>query len=109
MMITVFLDDFAMVEGDSKVETGKDEILGMKYVSTRRDIAPRRKMVEESVYLVNEELLRKLGSSQGKVRFWLAADDPKEVEVEVAATRFSEIDAYIAETRTVLGALFEEE
>lgn len=109
MTVAVFLKDFAMIEGDSKVETGKDEMLGMKYVSTRRDIGSKRRMLEESVYLVNEELLHKLGSSKGKVRFWLAADEPKEVEVEVSADRFSDIDAYIAESKLVLGALFEEE
>jgi len=109
MMVAVFLKDFAMIEGDSKVETSKDEMHSMKYVSTRRDIAPSGKMMESAVYLVDEELLHTLGSSRGKVRFWLTAGDPKEVEVEVAAARFSEIDAYIAETRTVLGALFEQE
>ncbi len=109
MMVAVFLKEFAIVEGDSRVEIKKGPTHTIEYVSTRRDMTPRGRVMEAPVYMVTEELLHDLGSAKGKVRFWLSADKPKEVEVEVAASLFEDIEAYIAETKTVLAVLFEEE
>lgn len=109
MMVAVFLKEFAMVEGDSRVEIKKGPTHTMEYVSTRRDMTPRGRVMEAPVYMVTEALLHDLGSAKGKVRFWLSADKPKELEVEVAASLFEDIEAYIAETKMVLAALFEEE
>ena len=109
-MIAVFLKkDFAMIEGDSKAKTKNGEMHSLKYVSTRRDMTTTGRMMEAPVYITTEALLHDMSNAKGKVRFWLAADDPKEVEVEFAASLLSELDAYVAETKTVLGALFEAE
>ena len=110
MMIAVFLKkDFAMIEGDSIARTKNGETHSLKYVTTRRDMTTTGRMMEAPVYMATEALLHDLSNAKGKVRFWLAADDPKEVEVEFAAKLLSELDAYVAETKTVLGELFEDE
>ncbi len=108
MMVAVFRKEFAMIEGDSRVEIKKGPTHNLEYVSTRRDMTPGGRVMEAPVYMVTEALLHDLGSAKGKTRFWLAADKPKEVEVEVAASLFEDIEAYIAETKTVLAVLFEE-
>jgi len=108
MMIVVFLDEFAMVEGDAKVETKHGEPRTLKYVSTRRDMT-HGKMMEAAIYLVDEAVLRELGQAKGKVHFYLANTDAKEeVDVKVAASNFDDIGAYLAETKAVLGALLNE-
>ena len=109
MMVAVFLEEFAMVEGDSKVKTKKGEMYSLEYVTTRRDMTPAGKVMEAPVYLASEELLHELSNAKGKVRFWLSAEKPKEVEAEFAASLFEDLDAYVAETRMVLSALFEDE
>ena len=108
MMIVVFLDDFSTIEGDAKVRPGKGEMLSIKHVATQRDVTPDGLLMEASIYLVTEAQLRELGSAKGKVRFYLSSSDSKDEEVEVAASLFSDIDAYIAETKTVLGVLFKD-
>ena len=110
MMIAVFLDDFVMIEGDAKVKPGKGKMLSIKHFTTHRDVTPEGLMMEAPIYLVTETQLRELGSAKGKVRFYLSASDSKdEEEVEVAASLFSDIDAYITETKTVLEVLFKDE
>ena len=109
-MIAVFLKkDFAMIEGDSKAKTKNGETHNLEYVTTRRDMTTTGRMMEAPVYMATEALLHDLSNAKGKVRFWLAADDPKEVEVEFAASLLSELDAYVAETKMVLSDLFEDE
>lgn len=109
MMIVVFLDDFAIIEGDAKVQTRHGEPHTIKYVSTRRDMV-QGKMMEAALYLVDEAVLEELGQAKGKVHFYLAnTDAKKDVDVEVAASNFEDIGAYIAETKTVLGDLFKED
>ncbi|MGA9574385.1 MAG: hypothetical protein WBS20_10620 [Lysobacterales bacterium] len=110
MMIVVFRDEFAIIEGDSRVETKHGEEQTIKYVSTRRDMVSG-KMMEAALYMVTEPQLREWANASGKIRFYLAATalkKGKEVEVEVAAKNFADVDAYIAETKTVLADLFEE-
>lgn len=109
MMIKVFLEDFAMIEGDAKVKTKNGEMQNIEYVSTSRDMAGRRTM-EAAVYMVSEELLHELGNAKGKIRFYLAGTNTKQdVEVKVAASDFEDIDAYISETKSILGELFKDE
>ena len=110
MMIVVFMDEFAMLEGDATVQPGKGkDKQSMKYVITRRDMTPEGLMMEAPIYKVSEKLLNELGEAKGKVRFWLAGSSSKDEEVEVAAGLFSDIDAYISETKTELGVLFKDE
>jgi len=109
MMVAVFFKkDFAMVEGDSRVTLKGGETFDLKYVSTRRDLTLDRRMMEAPVYLVSEDLLHALSNARGKVRFWLTAENPKEVEAEFSSGLFEDLDAYVAETRMVLSELFEE-
>lgn len=109
MMVAVFLEEFAMLEGDSRVKTKKGEMYSLDHVTTRRDMTSAGRVMEAPVYLASEELLHELSSAKGKVRFWLSGEKPKEVEVEFAASLFKDLDAYVAETRMVLGDLFEDE
>jgi hypothetical protein len=109
MMVAVFLEEFAMIEGDAKVETKKGEMYSLEFVTIRRDMTTSGKVMEAPVYLASEELLHELSNAKGKVRFWLSAEKPKEVEAEFAASLFENLDAYVAETRMVLSELFEEE
>ena len=109
MMIVVFLDEFAIIEGDSRVETKHGEPRAIKYVSTRRDMV-HGKMMEAALYLVDEAVLQELGQAKGKIHFYLANTDAKEdVDVEVAASNFEDIGAYIAETKAMLGDLIKEQ
>ncbi len=106
MMIVVFRKEFALIEGDSKVTTKDGGEYTFKYVSTRRDMT-HGMMMEAALYMVDEPMLYALGQAKGKVRFFLANTvEKKDVEVEVAASNFEDIDAYIAETKTVLADLF---
>jgi hypothetical protein len=110
MMVAVFLKkDFAMVSGDSRVTTKSGETFELEYISTRRDLTLDRRMMEAPVYLVSEELLHALSNTKGKVRFWLSAEKPKELEVEFSSGLFEDLDAYVAETRTVLSELFDDQ
>jgi hypothetical protein len=109
MMVAVFLEEFAMIEGDAKVETKKDEMYSLEFVTIRRDMTHSGKVMEAPIYLASEELLHELSNAKGKVRFWLSAENPKEVEVEFAASLFEDLDAYVAETRMMLSELFEDE
>lgn len=109
MMIAVFLDEFAIIEGDSRVQTKHGEPRTIKHVSTRRDMV-QGKMMEAALYLVDEAVLQELGQAKGKIHFYLAnTDAKKDVDVEVAASNFEDIDAYIAETKSVLSDLFKEQ
>lgn len=107
MMIAVFLDEFAMIEGDAKARTKKGDEHKLEYVTIRRDMMYTGRVMEAPVYLVSEDLLHELSNAKGKVRFWLTALDTKDVEVEIAASLFSGVDDYIAETKSVLGTDFE--
>ena len=109
MTVTVTLEEFAMIEGDATVQTKGGELYKLEYVSTRRDVAPRRKVKEEPVYLVSEALLHELGSAKGKVKFLLVAEEPKEVEVKFSSGKLDELDAFIAETKIVLADQFQDE
>jgi hypothetical protein len=108
MTVTVTLKEFAMIEGDATVQTKDGEVYSLEYVSTRRDMAPRRKVKEMPVYLVSEAFLQKLGSGKGKVLFFLSAEEPKEVEVKFTSGMFDDMDAFIAETKTVLADQFKD-
>ncbi len=109
MMIVVFRDEFAIIEGDAKVQTRHGEPHTIKYVSTRRDMT-HGKMMEAALYLVDEEVLQELGQARGKIHFYLAnTDAKKDVDVEVAASNFEDIADYIAETKSVLSVLFDEQ
>lgn len=109
MMVAVFRKEFAMIEGDSRVEIKNGPTHTITYVSTRRDMTSNRRLMEAPVYLVSEELLHDLASAKGKTRFWLSAEKPKEVEVEIAASLFEDLDAYVEETKSVLGELFQDQ
>ena len=107
MMIVVFRDEFAIIDGDARVATKDGEEYTIQHVSTRRDMVSG-KMMEAALYMVSEQLLHDLAGAKGKVRFYLAADEVKKgVEVEVAASPFEDLEAYIAETKTMLAELFE--
>jgi len=108
MTVTVTLKEFAMIEGDSTVKTKDGEVYSLEYVSTRRDMAPRRKVKEMPVYLVSEAFLQELGSGKGKVLFFLSAEEPKEVEVKFTSGMFDDMDAFITETKTVLADQFKD-
>ena len=108
MTVTVTLKEFAMIEGDAKVQIKDSEMHNLEYVSTRRDMAPRGKVKEMPVYLVSEAFLHELGSAKGKVIFLLSAEDPKEMEVKFSSGLFDDIDAFIAETKTVLADQFKD-
>ena len=109
LTVKILLKEFAMIAGDSTVETKEGEVYNLEYVSTNRDIAPRRKWKESAVYLVSESTLRELGKAKGKLLFLLAAEDPKELKVKFGSGTFEDIDAFIAETRSVLGDQFQAE
>ena len=109
MMIVVFRKEFALIEGDSKVTTKDGGEYPIKYVSTRRDMT-HGMMMEAAIYMVDETVLHELAKARGKVRFFLANTVEKEdVEVEVAASQFEDIEAFIAETRIVLADLFKDQ
>ena len=110
MMIAVFLEEFAIIEGESTVKPGRgEELQTIAHVTTRRDMTYEGRMMEAPIYKVSEDLLHQLGKAKGKVRFYLAADSKKDIEIEVAASLFSDIEEYISETKTALGVLFKDE
>lgn len=111
MMIAVFLKkEFAMLEGDSTARTKNGDTHKLKFITIRRDMTINRRMMEAPVYLVDEALLLDMANAKGKVRFWLAAENPKdEVEAEFSAKLFKGIDDYVAETKMVLSELFPDE
>jgi hypothetical protein len=109
MMIAVFLKEFAMLEGEATVKPGRGEdAQAIEYVATRRDMTYEGLMMEAPIYKLSEDLLHQLGKAKGKVRFFLVGESKKEIEVEVAASLFSDIEDYIAETKTELGVLFKD-
>ena len=110
MMIAVFLKkEFAIIGGDSTAKTKNGEIHELKFVTIRRDMTINRRIMEAPVYLVDEALLHDMANAKGKVRFWLTAEKPKEVEAEFSSKLFKGLDDYVAETKMVLGDLFPDE
>ena len=109
MMIAIFLDEFSMIDGNARAKIKKGGEHTLEFVNIRRDMLYTGRVMEAPVYLVSEEMLHELSNARGKVRFWLNALDTKDVEVEVAAGLFSDIDDYIAETKSLLAELFEDE
>jgi hypothetical protein len=103
LMLVVFLDEFAMVENDAKVQIGRGDKQNMKYITTHRDVTPEGQVMEAAVYQVTEELLHNLSNADGKVRFYLASSQAKVDRIPIVASRFSELDEYIAETQSALG------
>ncbi|MBT8070625.1 MAG: hypothetical protein HKP21_14040 [Xanthomonadales bacterium] len=103
MMIVIFLEEFAMVEGDARMKTKKGEMQTLEYVTTHHDMTPEGLMMEAGVYKVTESMLRELGNARGKVRFWLPANDTKDQQLKIAASKFSELEEYIEETKSTLG------
>jgi len=108
MTVTVTLKEFAMIEGDAQVQTKEGEMYKLEYVSTRRDMAPRRMVKEMPVYHVSEAILHDLGRTNGKLVFLLTAEDPKKVEVKFSSGLFDDIDAFITETKTALADQFKD-
>lgn len=110
MLIVVFMDEFAIIEGPATVQTKGGKKHTLEHISTQRDMVSSGRMMEAAYYKVSEELLRELGQAKGKVRFWMQGEDiRKDKEVEVAASLFSDMDAYIEETKTKLAVLFPDE
>jgi len=109
MMIAIFLDEFSMIEGNARAKAKKGEEHTLEFVNIRRDMLYTGRVMEAPVYLVSEEMLHEFSNAKGKVRFWLNALDTKDVEVEVAAGLLSGVDDYIAETKSLLGELFEDD
>ena len=110
MLIVVFLDEFAIIEGPATVKTKKGEKQTIEHLTTQRDMTPGGRMMEAAIYKVSEELLRELGNAKGKVRFWLKGKQiKKDKEVEVAASLFSDLGEYIDETKTELSVLFQDQ
>lgn len=110
MLIVVFLDEFAIIEGPATVKIKGSKKQLIEHVKTQRDMTPGGRMMEAAIFKVSEELLRELGSARGKVRFWLQGEEiKKDIEVEVAASLFSDMDAYLTETKTALSILFQEQ
>ena len=51
MTVTLIRKEFAMIEGDSKAKTKNGEMYNLEYVSTSRDMAPKRQWKEMPVTL----------------------------------------------------------
>jgi hypothetical protein len=111
MMIVVFLEEFQMIEGSAKVKPGRGtDTQSIEYVTTRRDMTPEGEMMEAPIYKVSEELLHVLGKAKGRVKFWLPGGlSRKDLEVKLTGSLFSDIEAYITETKSELGVLFQEQ
>lgn len=103
MMIVIFLEEFAMLEGDARMKTKKGDMQTLEYITTHHDMTPEGLMMEAGIYKVSESMLRELGNAKGKVRFWLPANDTKDQELKIAASKFDELEAYIEETKATLG------
>ncbi len=110
MLIVVFMDEFAIIEGPATVKTKGGEPHTIEHIKTQRDMLSSGRMMEAAIYTVSEELLHELGQASGKVRFWLQGEEiKKDKEVEVAASLFSDMDAFIEETKTELAILFQDQ
>ena len=106
----VFMDEFAIIEGPATVKTKGGKPHTIEHIKTQRDMLSSGRMMEAAIYTVSEELLRELGQASGKVRFWLQGEEiKKDKEVEVAASLFSDMDAFIEETKTELAILFQDQ
>jgi len=102
LMAVIFIDEFVFVEGDASIKIGKRELQNLEYVATRRDVVVGG-MMEAGVYKVNEEMLHQIANSDGGIRLYLAASESEDRVIKANASRFSDLEDYIAETKTVLG------
>lgn len=108
MLIAVFVKDFAIIEGPATVELKNGDQYKIEHIKTQRDMTPEGRLMEAAIYTVSEDLLHELGNAKGKVRFYLQGEAiRKSIEVEVAASMFDDLDAYITETKTRLAPIFE--
>lgn len=102
LMAVVFVDEFVFVEGDARIEIGKENTQNLEYVTTRRDVVPGG-LMEAGVFKVSEELLHDIANSDGGIRIYLPASEGEEQRIKANDSRFSDLEEYIAETKTVLG------
>lgn len=108
MLFVVYRDEFAMIEGDARVEVKDESPRTLNYISTHRDMQ-RRQLKESALYRVDEAVLRELASGKGKFYFYLANTDAKEdLKIKVSADEFEHLDAFMAETKSVFPASSEQ-
>lgn len=103
IMVAAFVDDWVMIEGDARIKIGKGEVQTIKHLITHKDIVDGGGLMEAAVYAVSEDMLHEIADSSGSVRLWLPALESEERKVKVWSGRFSKLNEFIAETKSVLG------
>lgn len=103
LMVAIFLDkDWLMLEGDGKLTFKDGTVLDLKHVKTHRDLTERERLMEAAFFMVDEDLLHKIGSSKGSM-FFTIPTEKGEVELKFWTKRFKEMDEFIAETKATVG------
>ena len=102
LMITIFVDDWLMLGGETLVKIGDAEPVEIEYKGTRRDISEQGLLMEAAVFLVDKEFLQKLHQSKGTIVFQIGTEEAKDLEVEFWSRRFKKLDDFIGETQAIL-------
>lgn len=101
LMAVIFLKEFVFVEGDARIEVGKNEPRTLEYVQTRRDVTGGQ-MMEAGVFKISEDLLHEIANADGGIRIYLSALESEERRIKANDSRFSGLDDYIVETKAAL-------
>lgn len=102
MVITVYVDEWLMLGGESTVTIGEAEPQEIQYLGTRRDITEGGLLMEAGVYMVDKELLEKMHQSKGTILFKLEAEEDDELVIEFWSRRFKKLGDFINETQAIL-------
>lgn len=102
LMAVIYVDEFVFVEGDARLEIGKNEPRTLEYVNTRRDVVGGS-MMEAGVFKISEEVLHEIANADGGIRIYLPALESEELRIKANDSRFSGLEDYIAETKAALG------
>lgn len=103
LMVAVFLDeDWLMIEGDGKILFKDETVFELEYAATRRDLTEQNRLMEAAFFVVEEDVLRKIGSSKGSM-FITVPSEQGDIELKFWTKRFKEMDAFIAEAKGAAG------
>jgi hypothetical protein len=103
LMLAVFLDEeWLMMEGDASVRFKDDTVFELDYVTTHRDLTEKGRLMEAAFFKVEEDLLRKIGSSKGSMYFNVP-NEKDGLELKFWTKRFKDMDDFLAETKAAVG------
>ena len=101
LAVYMVFEDWARLDGDSKIKIDEGEILTLKHVTTSRDVISGDTLTEVAIYRTSEDLLQAIAKAKEVVWFRLSAAKTTDQDLKIAASKFSELGAFITEAKAL--------